>query len=174
MSGESSRRVLLVLTMPDLDDLMAAVVSGNLPEVWSLLDAPGASPAIFEGQEGRVLWMACTHAGPHSNLEREGIVNALLPGQQKGTKGKGKGGWRTVTLHPHPSAPPRHPSFTRTLTRTLTLAENPRVRQFVTLLGAPPWQYSVADTPLFDRSSSLTSRGHPARGGCVLARPRSV
>ena len=42
-------------------------------------------------------------------------------GQQKGTKGKGKGGWRTVTLHPHPSAPPRHPSFTRTLTRTLTL-----------------------------------------------------
>ena len=32
-------------------------------------------------------------------------------GQQKGTKGKGKGGWRTVTLHPHPSAPPRHPSL---------------------------------------------------------------
>ena len=55
-------------------------------------------------------------------------------GQQKGTKGKGKGGWRTVTLHPHPSAPPRHPSFTRTLTRTLTLAENPRVRQFWALI----------------------------------------
>ena len=38
----------------------------------------------------------------------------------------------------------------------------------------PSFQYSVADTPLFDRSSSLTSRGQPAPGGCVLARPRSV
>ena len=40
--------------------------------------------------------------------------------------------------------------------------------------GAPFVQYSVADTPLFDRSSSLTSRGQSAPGGCVLARPRSV
>ena len=67
--------------MPDLDDLMAAVVSGNLPEVLSILDAPGAAPAIFDGQENTVIWMACAHAlnaGPHANLEREGIVNALL------------------------------------------------------------------------------------------------
>ena len=67
--------------MPDLDDLMAAVVSGNLPEVLSILDAPGAAPAIFDGQEDTVIWMACAHAlnaGPHANLEREGIVNALL------------------------------------------------------------------------------------------------
>jgi ankyrin repeat protein len=63
--------------MPDLDDLMAAVVSGNLPEVWSLLDAPGAAPAIFEGREAMALSMACMHAGPY-NIEREGIVNALL------------------------------------------------------------------------------------------------
>ena len=62
------------------------------------------------------------------------LPDEIYAGQQKGTKGKGKGGWRTVTLHPHPSAPPRHPSFTRTLTRTLTLAENPRVRQFWALI----------------------------------------
>ena len=64
--------------MPDLDDLMAAVASGSLPEVWSLLDAPGATPAIFEGQEAMVLSTACIRAGPYTNLEREGIVNALL------------------------------------------------------------------------------------------------
>ena len=75
-----SRRVLLVLTMPDLDDLMAAVVSGNLPEVRSMLDAPGAAPAIFDGQENTVIWMACMHAGgaDSNTIEREGIVNALL------------------------------------------------------------------------------------------------
>ena len=66
------------MTMPDLDDLMAAIVNGNLPEVWSLLDAPGATPAIFEGEEAMALSIACVHAGPHPNLEREGIVNALL------------------------------------------------------------------------------------------------
>ena len=38
---------------------------------------------------------------------------------------------------------------------------------------APFVQYLVDDTPLFDSSSSLTSRGQPAPGGCVLARPRS-
>ena len=66
--------------MPDLDDLMAAVVSGSLPEVRSILDAPGAAPAIFDGQEDTVIWMACMHAGPQdcNTIEREGIVNALL------------------------------------------------------------------------------------------------
>ena len=38
---------------------------------------------------------------------------------------------------------------------------------------APFVQYLVDDTPLFDSSSSLTSHGQPAPGGCVLARPRS-
>ena len=56
---------------------MAAIVNGNLPEVWSLLDAPGAAPAIFEGEEAMALSIACVHAGSHPNLEREGIVNAL-------------------------------------------------------------------------------------------------
>ena len=66
--------------MPDLDDLMAAIVSGRLSEVWSLLDAPGAAPAIFDGQENTVIWMACMHAGgaDSNTIEREGIVNALL------------------------------------------------------------------------------------------------
>ena len=66
--------------MPDLDDLMAAVVSGNLLEVRSMLDAPGAAPAIFDGQENTVIWMACMHAGgaDSNTIEREGIVNALL------------------------------------------------------------------------------------------------
>ena len=65
--------------MPDLDDLMSAIVSGNLSEVSSILDAPGASAAIFEGQVD-ILSMACLHAGVHEDLsiEREGIVHALL------------------------------------------------------------------------------------------------
>ena len=33
------------------------------------------------------------------------------PGQQKGTKGKGEGGWSNTTRHPHGSFPSRHPSL---------------------------------------------------------------
>ena len=53
---------------------MAAIVNGNLPEVWSLLDAPGAAPAIFEGEEAMALSIACVHAGSHPNLEMRRIA----------------------------------------------------------------------------------------------------
>ena len=69
------------------------------------------------------------------------------PGQQKGTKGKGKGGWRMVTLHPHPSAPPDTLHLPAPLPAPLPL---PKTRELGNLLpkfhwmGAPPWQASVA------------------------------
>ena len=55
-------------------------------------------------------------------------------GQQKGTKGKGEGGWSNTTRHPHGSFPSRHPSLPAPLPAPLPLARDWHPYPYLTLI----------------------------------------